>query len=247
MIKKLLTLSILSLTLSTAMADILIIGDSHTVGPFGELLHKNLAATNSDKIILSYGHSSSAPVHWMNKTPSKLSGGINARMSHQNIFLPHPNLPNWRERQSSQNLIKLLNNPVKYASWKTKIPTEPRIDTIVIALGANDRSVVSTDSGARTSGFNQRVEIIGKMLDEVVSRGIKCIWIGPPSSISRSKAKEQTTHEYLLEGIKDRCPLYDSRKFEAKYCDRVHFNCSRAMPTAKQWAQEAADFVNSHL
>lgn len=246
MLKKLLTLALLSLS-ALSHADILIIGDSHTVGPFGELLHKNLAASNPDKIILSYGHSSSAPIHWMSKTPAKLSGGINARMSHKNIFLPHPNLPNWRELQNSQNLVELLNNPVKHTSWKNKIPSEPQIDTIVIALGANDRGAVATDSGARTSHFKARVEIVGKMLDEVEARGIKCIWIGPPSSISRSKAKEQTTHEYLLEGIKDRCPIYDSRKFEAKYCDQVHFNCRQAMPAARQWAQEAADFVNLNL
>lgn len=246
MIKALLTAGLLTLSLG-AMADILVIGDSHTVGPFGTNLHKNLASALPDKMIMVYGHSSSAPVHWMGSKPVMLSGGINHHMSFGETYLDHPNLPHWRILQPSQNLLKVLNEPVIHPQWKVKIPMKPTIDTIVIALGANDRGAVSTDSGTRTTEYAKRVQIINDLLNETESRGIKCIWIGPPSSITRSKAKEQTTHDYLVEGINNRCPLYDSRKFVAKFCDKVHFNCPPAMPDARKWAREAADFVLTHL
>jgi hypothetical protein len=54
---------------------------------------------------------------------------------------------------------------------------------------------------------------------------------------------EQTTHEYLLEGIQERCPLFDSRKFKALYCDKVHFSCRKGKPIVKEWANEAFNFI----
>lgn len=245
MIKAILVASFL--TLSTAQADILFVGDSHTVGPFGTFTHKNLAKDHPDKMIMVYGHSSSAPIHWMSSKPIKLSGGLNHHMSYQDKYLPHPNLPDWHELQNSIPLLPLLDNPVLHPSWKVKIPMKAQLDTVIFALGANDRNAVSTDAGTRTEEFEKRVEIVDKMLIEVESRGLKCIWIGPPASISRSKAKEQTTQDYLVKAIKGRCPMFDSRKFVAKYCDQVHFNCPPAIPEARQWANEVSEFINQNL
>lgn len=228
-----------------SFADLLMIGDSHTVGPFGDHLHKNLAKGLNDKIIMVYGHSSSAPIHWMSETPVVLSGGINHHISYQDIFLQY--FPDWRIKQPTLNLISLLDNPIIHSDWVSKIPLKPNIDTIIIALGANDRAAVATPSGARTSEFKKRLEILDGMLNQIGNRGINCIWIGPPSSIKETKLNEQTTHEYLLEGIKNRCPFFDSRKFVAKFCDQVHFSCKEGTPTAKEWANEASEFIFKNL
>lgn len=235
------------ITLTAAHADILFIGDSHTVGPFGSYVHKSLAAQHPDKMIMVYGHSSSAPIHWMSSKPSQLPGGLNHHMSYQNQYLDHPQKPDWRQLQNSIELTSLLENPVLHPSWKVKIPMKPQLDTIIIALGANDRNAVSTDTGAKTEEYAKRVVILDKMLQLTEEKGLKCIWIGPPASISRSKEKEQTTQDYLVEAIKGRCPIFDSRKFVAKFCDKVHFNCLLALPEARKWADEVTEFINQNL
>ncbi|HXH73757.1 MAG TPA: hypothetical protein VNJ08_02260 [Bacteriovoracaceae bacterium] len=241
-------ITILGLAISVAVsADIIIVGDSHTVGPFGDNLHKNLAQMHPGKLIAVFGHSSSAPVHWVSKTPVKLTGGLNHHLSYNGLYLPHPNQPNWRIPQDSIGLVSVLDNPVYHQAWKLKVPVKPELNTIIFALGANDRGAVSTNTGARTSEYKKRVDILDKMLIEIEQRGLKCLWIGPPSSPTGSQAMETTTHEYIVEGIKERCPMFDSRKFVAKFCDQVHFNCPPAMPMAFQWAKEAADFINANL
>ncbi len=228
-------------------ADILIIGDSHTTGPFGKILHKNLTEKLNNEIILTYGHSSSAPIHWMSNKPTKLSGGINHHFGQNGIYYSHPNLPDWREKQNSLSLLNLLNNPVVHKQWREKLTREINLDTIVIALGANDRNIVSTLNGDRSSAYESRVKTLRKMLSEIKKRNLKCIWIAPPSSPLRPSKVEETTFNYLKDGIEDNCPIYDSRKFVANFCDKVHFSCKEGYSRAKMWADEVTEFVLSNL
>lgn len=237
---KILTLIFSLITL--AHADILLIGDSHTVGPFGDTLHRILAKDHPDKMIMVYAHSSSAPVHWMSKKPIKLTGGLNHHMSFNNLYLNHPNQPHWRIPQNSLNLQTLLGNPVMHESWRLKIPSKPNLDTIIFALGANDEEAVISEAG-----YTRRIQILDQMLQEITDVGLKCIWIGPPSSIKSTDAREEKTHRYLIEGIKERCPFFDSRKFKARFCDKVHFNCGPAIPMANEWARETAEFINGNI
>jgi hypothetical protein len=246
MIGKFVSLIFTLISLNT-YADILIIGDSHTTGPFGQMLHKNLTSKLTNEIILTYGHSSSAPIHWMSEKPTKLSGGINHHFSIDGNYYSHPSLPNWREKQDSLSLLKLLKNPVIHPKWKTKLTREVQLDTIIIALGANDRNAVSDPSGNQTPQYTRRIKIVQNLLKELGERNIKCIWIAPPSSPTRSAKVEETTMSYLSEGIGTTCPIFDSRIYKATSCDKVHFSCPEGYPKAKAWADEVTDFILSYL
>jgi len=245
--KKFFMISVFLFLTISGHADILVIGDSHTAGPFGEILHKSLTHEYPDKIILTYGHSSSAPIHWMSSKSTKLSGGLNHHFSINGQYYPHPNLPNWRLPAETLSLIDLFTSPILHSQWQKKASREVNINTIIIALGANDRGAVSDEAGNRTNEFHKRVQVIHEMLGQIESRNIKCIWIGPPSSPLRTSKLEQTSHEYLVEGIQDKCPLFDSRKFIALYCDKVHFSCKKGKPIVEKWANEAFTFVRENI
>lgn len=235
MLKPIISSALLAIGL-TANADILMIGDSHTVGPFGKLLHKELARAYQNEMILVYGHSSSAPLHWMNVRPFELSGGISHHVSYNEFYLEKT--PDWRIKQPTLNFNKLLDNPVVYKEWENVLPQMPVIDTVIIALGANDRAVIS-------SQYQKRLKILDEMVSEISVRGHKCIWIGPPTSSKVNTTQDDLTHQYLLEGIKGRCAFLNSRKFVAKWCDQVHFSCPEGLPEVKKWATEAAQFIMS--
>lgn len=144
-------------------ADILIIGDSHTVGPFGSLLHRNLANKFPEKLIAVYGHSSSAPLHWMSEKPSLLSGGTSHHVSFNDHYLEKT--PDWRIKQFTLNFINLMKKPVHHPEWQDILQIEPRVNTVIIALGANDRAVVKTE-------FKKRLKILDEMISETVNEGI---------------------------------------------------------------------------
>lgn len=244
--KTALTCILFVVTIIYAHADIMVLGDSHTVGPFGKYLQQDLAQKFPEQVITTYAHSSSAPIHWWDDKIYKLTGGVSHRMSYQGKTYYHPGLPDWRVPYSVQKIMPVLDQVLIHSHWREVAPIR-RPDVIVFALGANDKRAVTTRDGVRTSEFAKRQVILDELLKEVESRGIKCLWVAPPSSSKRTQAQEQTTHEYLMGVIQNRCSLYDSRKFRAIYCDKVHFNCQRAFKTAEAWAQEVAEFISDNL
>lgn len=243
--KKLIFAITLLLTM-VAHADILVVGDSHMAGRFGESLHINLRNQFPDEMIMVYGHASSAPIHWMDDKPTKLTGGVLHQFSYKNLFLimPKPLRIPWMIPQNTISFRDLLNRPVHHAYWRHRVQNqEARLDTVVIALGANDRKFVSNSKGVPLPAFETRVKIASAMVTEIVSRGYKCVWVSQPSSVTRNPKVEQTTLRYIMQAIDGRCALYDSTKFVAKLCDQVHFNCAPAYPEADRWAKEVSDFI----
>ncbi len=237
----------LALFSASAFSDLLIIGDSHPAGPFGEHLHKELSKNLPNEIILTFGHSSSAPLHWMSKHPTKLSGGLNHHFSIDGKYYPHPNLPDWRILADSLYLWEIFEAPILHQTWRKYATRVPQFDTIIIALGANDKAAVSDLKGNKQPEYQRRLQILKDLLTRIQEKNLKCIWIAPPSSAASSNEAEEITFQYLAEGISSRCPIYDSRKFRAVKCDQVHFNCSKEISIAKIWAEEVNEFVLKNL
>src|SRR5690606_11188475 len=81
-----------------SFANILVIGDSHTAGPFGANLHNLLTEKYPNKNIATYGHSSSAPLHWWKDTRNYyLSGGMAHHFSASSTYNRAP-APHWRTK-----------------------------------------------------------------------------------------------------------------------------------------------------
>lgn len=245
---RLVFLSIL-LTLKAQAANILMVGDSHTAGPFGQFMRSELGKNHN---VVVYGHSSSAAYNWVSEKEYSFTGGIfhGAMIEGQRLNNPYP--IHWREKAPTPKYERFLDNMLKYSEWTSKVG-EVKADVAIIALGANDSKTISNSEGKiREHQYRQRQQAIFKMLDMVRANNLKCIWIGPPHSELKSIPQEETLDQYLNEAVLADCDFFNSRHYVAKKwlpaCDGIHFSCnSTSRALAKKWALEASDFINSLL
>lgn len=218
--------------------DILLIGDSHTAGPFGKLLHKKLTASHN---IVTLGHASSAAIHWMSDTNYKLSGGVFNEMHLNGRDFNNPHSTHWREKVIVPKFKALLKNASYHIEWGQVF----RPELIIIALGANDARSISDEQGrVRESEYKRRQSAITAMLDAIK---VPCLWIGPPNGIKKPQANQKTLYKYLEEAIIGRCEFLSSNHYMVRGCDGVHMNCSSEMHNAKSWVAESYKFIQNNL
>jgi hypothetical protein len=117
-------------------ASVLVLGDSHTAGPFGSEIHKLL----SDKFeqVVTLGHSSSAAYHWVREKEFILSGGKFNQMFFNQKQVKDPNPTHWRVKVAVPKLSDVLNDNAYHSSWKQIAGENLKADIVVIGLGAND-------------------------------------------------------------------------------------------------------------
>lgn len=229
-------------------ANILVIGDSHTAGPFGQQLKKELQIKHN---VAVYGHSSSAAINWVEEKITNFSGGIYHGAFVSGVDLLNPAPVHWREKVATPKLKDFLSNMLKYEGWtNTTGPIKP--DVAVIALGANDLRAIANPDGSIRSSYDFRQKALLNILDQLDENQMKCFWIGPPDSVMKPSAQQDTLYNYLLEAIGNRCEFFNSRHYVAKKwleaCDGVHFSCNKeSYRIAAMWAQEVKDFINNNL
>lgn len=244
--KKLFALLVL-LSLSTASASsVLVIGDSHTAGPFGSTIH-SLLSREFDHVV-TLGHSSSAAYHWVMDKDYKLSGGKFNQMFLKGSQYKDPNPTNWRLKVSVPKLSLVLNDNAYHTKWKKIAGENLKADIVVIALGANDaRTIANQDGTIRPNGYRQRKEAIIDMIAAVKQSGAKCVWIAPPNGIKKKEANQKAVYAYLKDAINSECPMMDSQHYKSTGCDGVHFSCSSQRPKAIKWAKEAFKFIKANI
>lgn len=237
------------LFISSAFAkNIMFIGDSHSVGPFGQTVFKKLSKIQ-DLNIAMYAHSSSAAVHWTANKTYELGGGVNHMLTVDGKFYDNPNKTHWSVRRKVPHIEDILKELAYNESWKKEVGIINPIDTVIIALGANDLRAVSNLNGKLIKGSELRKSSILKMISEVEAIGAKCIWIGPPngSSAEHSDARQKRLYQFLREAIGERCEFYSSNHFKAKSCDKIHFNCRAEIKNSTKWATEVTNFILKHI
>lgn len=248
--KKIITfLSLVSLCLvclnANADTNIIVIGDSHSAGPFGRYLVNNLSELPTVNVAL-YGHASSAPLHWIGSKKYKLSGGVQHLLNYEEKKYQNPTPTDWRAKVEVPKLEVILKELAFHKSWQRKIGSQ-KIDVAVIALGANDYRAISDSNGKPTSSYKKRLEYISHMIDELERQNIQCLWVGPPDGIKKTSSRQKLLYDFLKDGIQQRCELFNSNHFKATDCDGVHFSCAKGNAKAKQWASEVSEFVKMNL
>jgi hypothetical protein len=137
------------------------VGDSHTVGAFGNELTNRLRSTGAK--VSSYGSAGSSPSWWMDGTPTHT--GYVGRNADGSVDQP----ANWRTPHATPNLEKLLQ--------------QQHPDTLMVNMGANFR-------GATPQAMQQQVDDIGKLAKKYGTRLIwvgppnQRTDIGNPSSMN---------------------------------------------------------------
>jgi hypothetical protein len=244
--KKLITLFFCSFTLTGFAQNILVLGDSHSAGPFGSELHRLLSIEYNQVVTL--GHASSAALHWVDNKAYQLGGGVFDQMSIEQKQYLNPNPTDWRVKVAVPKLESVLANNAYYAQWKTIAKKDLKADIVVIELGANDAKTIADDSGNIIhNGYQIRLKAIQTMIDQVIESGAKCIWIGPPHGIKKTDKNQAALYRFLVEAIDGRCPMFNSNHYKATGCDGVHFSCSSQAPKARAWASEAFSFIQNNI
>ncbi len=227
-------------------SNILVIGDSHMAGPFGNYLHKNLKKINSTSNLVTLGHASSSSLHWMSEKDYKLSGGVFHKFSNSDgKNFNHPNPTHWREKVLVPKFEDILNTPFAHNSWTGE---KFNFDTVIIELGANDARAISDQNGKINPWeYEKRQGFVKEMLEIVEQRNLKCFWIGPPNGIKKTQANQSVLYQMLEEVVIKNCSFFSSNHYKATGCDGVHFNCRSEKPKAKAWANEVSSWIANLL
>jgi hypothetical protein len=225
---------------------VLVIGDSHTAGPFGKKLHSLLSQEFNHVVTL--GHSSSAALHWVSDKEYLLSGGKFNQLFRDNTQYVDPNPVHWRVKTKVPKLWDVLEDNAYHLKWKQSVPHKLKADIVVIGLGANDARVISKADGIiNPQSYLKRKNAIVDMIYSIKHSGAKCVWIMPPHGVKKSDANQKTLYSFLKEAVASECPMMSSLHYKATDCDGVHFSCSSQRPKAIKWAKEAFEFIKSNI
>jgi len=224
---------------ASAGETILIIGDSHTAGPFGGALDDALRAAPGTRVA-TYGVCSARPHSYFSETPH----GCGRRFQDFDKQAPAKWLGSRVYRQQRPDgkggtrEVEFVKTPAFEQLLGDHSPT-----TTVVALGSN--LPISAAS-------------VKKTLALIHESGAACVWVGPPNMRKPSQAQMDevyatlekngvTTTATLEEARKNKCRLIDSRAFPAlRYPesggDGTHYQ-GALTPLGKQWGADAAAAV----
>ena len=163
---------------------ILVIGDSLTVGGFGETLQDLLVSRYGTENVFVYGSCGSAPQHWLTIEP------------------PHVTKCGFRQRTPQRTLV------LDYKDGRRPPPVEtPKIDkllwlhkpqVVIVQLGTN----WFDDLLGRNS--DEEIKKMAKALDHLAAslRGKQVIWILPPDTTKFSKAVQNVVRQLIARAAK---------------------------------------------
>jgi hypothetical protein len=198
-------------------SSILYIGDSHTVGFFGQILDKNLREILEFKNLTTIGACGSRPISWYKN--SKTSCGYFEHKKENKIKLT--------KNYKIPNLLHLLN--------------ELKPEVVIVELGPNLWSDFINENEIKTNHENLKKELQKIVLD-IKKTSAKCIWIGQPDSRTKSpKARLKAFSDFIENEVSSYCHYINSLKF-TKYPDQsgdgYHYTGKTGFKLSCIWAKE---------
>ena len=205
---------------------VVIIGDSHTVGPFGHELDARLRGTYAGWKIETYASCGSAPGWFL---PGNAASGHTSACG------------TWFHRYSAKDpsTLEELTSAAPTPLIGTLVASHP--DTVIVALGAN---MADWEKGGIFGMASARA-----LADAIVAGGSRCLWIGPPDEAGHmppEKAKAQVTrlNAALRDSLGDSCRFLESHTtYTGSDPMRLHYPPG----PAKAWAAQAAIAVQGVL
>ena len=238
--KPLLSALLLALAVSTNAAEtILVVGDSHTVGAFGQTIDDTLRAAKGNRVA-TYGVCSSRPQSYLSETshgcghlfrdfdkkaPAKWLGARVYKESRS-------------DGKGGTREVEMVKTPELAQLLTDHTPT-----VVIVALGSN--LPISASS-------------VQKTLELVHKTGAACLWVGAPDMRNPTRAQVDKVYETLaankvgasvtLEAAKkDSCKLIDSREFPfLKYPETgggsggTHYD-GKLWPVGVKWGAAAGE------
>lgn len=223
-------------TINANAAKVLFFGDSHsvaTVGPFGIKMNQLIRSLPGAKVI-THARCGSVMGSWYQNW--KTSCGY----FDQNA-----------EGETQPHLIPATAE--KKAYWPLSATT-PKIisiidqfkpDLIVVEMGGNYTHANDPEKSARTE--------IKKFIEDVKTRKIDCVWIGPPAR-RKNMDKMPALLTAIRETVEGTCEFVDSTtmtSYPGTGGDGTHFSFKtktfNGIKTATEWAEKAFVTVKAHF
>lgn len=180
---------------SSSASRVIYIGDSHTVGSFGQRLAKNLETVLEKSPVKRYGVIGAAAGHWNKKDNSTI-------------------------RKLKIGYYCDGDGQVNGQAPKADFPTVSQLvqgaaPTTVIALGTND-----VHAKCKVSDKAEQMASVKELLSQIRPNS-KCIWVGPteqptdgPIGKNCGPAKIKVFVDNLKETVSQRCAYIDSREIK---------------------------------
>lgn len=207
---------------------VILIGDSHSVGPFGRELDSLLRAAYPVWKVETFASCGSSPGWFL---PGNGASGRTSACG------------TWFHRYSP-------TEPSKLESLTAAAPTpliggllDSRPDTVIVALGAN---MANWDKGGIFGMDSARA-----LADAIVAAGSRCVWIGPPDEAGRmppdqAKAQVARLNAALRQTLGVSCRFIESHTmYSRSWPDPMQLHYPP--DAAKAWARQVAPAVRGVL
>ena len=169
-------------------ARVLMIGDSLTVGEFGEVMYQYLVALHGSANVALYASCGSSPENWLRDEPPFVTKcGFRQQTPDENDII------DFKNGRPPRHVVtpKVENLVAKF-----------RPDVVIVQLGTNWMDIIASPSRTRQLDYNS---ILDRFVSAIrSSRTVShIIWITPPDS-SHFNRRTQRTVERMLRDASDR-------------------------------------------
>ena len=208
---------------------IILIGDSHTTGPFGRELDSRLRAAYPGWKIETYAPCGAAPGWYLPGNPA--SGYTSA-------------CGTWFHRYSTKAPYRLEDVTAASPAPLIGALLESHPDTVIVALGTN---MANWRGGGIVEMKHARA-----LADAIVDAGSRCLWIGPPDELGhmppdKAKAQVASLNAALRQSLGESCHYIESHTTYSPDWNydpmRIHYPPG----PARAWAAQAAAAVQGVL
>jgi hypothetical protein len=213
---------------------VLVIGDSLTVGPFGDKLEEFLIRSVGDSQVYIFASCGSSPEHWLEAEPEF--------RSRCGFRVKTPRKKTWLGRHENGRPPEVHSAP-KVENLLSKIHP----DLVIIQLGTNWFDMLA-ESGSETG--RKKIQHLIEQFHTAVQRKAPragLVWITPPDS-SRFRAVQSVVTDAIRDMAKNRYEVINSSKM-IRYepgksgGDGVHL----AAPAAEQWFEKVRRSLKNYL
>lgn len=204
-------------------ASVLVIGDSHTTGPFGKKLDELIRANHT---VVTRGACGTIGKNWQNGT----SGGCGEW--------------NWGKGVDGKDIISTVTPKLD------QLVDEMKPDYVILQFGGNYRKMLENEDTKEKAKFLIPNDVVA-LIKTAKSQGAKCLFVtGPDTYEGRNLLPE--TIDLVQQGVGEECTFFNSlevteypdqyvgkkRPNGKKYTDGKHYSFDEGQPIAHEWAEK---------
>ena len=237
---------------SAPIERVLILGDSHMMGFFGRVLHKEVR-NRFGANVTTVGACGKSEPGFLKGSYTGCGVQVRTGKSRVRYVLGCPQRP--CKEKHGKKCSKRMCRPKKLKSYLRQL----KPDLVIVQLGANSMWMGSAEKGWPLVRSN--IQKLSKTLDEANAR---CVWVTPPDTMIRKQTTQNKFTALYEEELAGKCAVFNSRPSHRPYLhyakivremklgktqhDRMHYWVfgRRGRQVQAKWAREVIQFTSDH-